>query len=170
MGEVFEGTLTGEGLSVGIVVARFNEMITQQLLAGAQRQLRRLGLREEDIDVAWVPGSYELSTAALALARTGRYQAIICLGCIIRGATSHYDHVAAAATAGVQQVALQTGLPVIFGVLTTETIEQALERAGTKAGNRGADAAVAAVEMARLLSLIANGVACGKSEASDPAS
>ncbi len=155
MGKVFEGTLTGEGLRIGIVIARFNETITQQLLAGAQRQLRRLGLHEEDIDVAWVPGSYELGTAALAMARTERYQAIICLGCIIRGATSHYDHVAAAAAAGIQQAALQTGLPVIFGVLTTENIEQALERSGMKAGNRGADAAVAAVEMARLLPQIA---------------
>jgi 6,7-dimethyl-8-ribityllumazine synthase len=154
MGKLFEGTLRGEGLRVGIVVARFNETVTRLLLAGAEQQLRRLGVSEADIDVAWVPGSYELAAAALTLAHTGRYQALICLGCIIRGETSHYEHVAAAASSGIQQVALQTGLPVIFGVLTTENIEQAMERSGTKAGNRGADAAGAAIEMARLFAQI----------------
>lgn len=157
MGAVFEGGLAGEGLRIGIIVARFNEAITQQLLAGAERQLRRLGVLEQDVDIAWVPGSYELATAAQMMARTKRYDAVVCLGCIIRGATTHHDHVAAAATSGIQQVALQTGLPVIFGVLTTENIEQALERSGIKAGNRGADAAQAAVEMVHLLRQIGEG-------------
>lgn len=146
-----EGTLVGGGLRIGIVVARFNELITRQLLDGCTSALRRHGVAEATIEVAWVPGSFELGTAALALARSGRVDAVVCLGCIIRGATSHYDHVAAAATSGVQQASLQTGVPCIFGVLTTENQEQAFDRAGIKAGNRGADAALAAIEMATVL-------------------
>jgi 6,7-dimethyl-8-ribityllumazine synthase len=146
-----EGSLVGSGLRVGIVVARFNELITRQLLDGCTSALRRHGVADAAIEVAWVPGSFELGTAALALARSGRVDAVVCLGCIIRGATSHYDHVAAAATSGVQQAGLQTGVPCIFGVLTTENQEQAFDRAGIKAGNRGADAAVAAIEMATVL-------------------
>jgi 6,7-dimethyl-8-ribityllumazine synthase len=146
-----EGSLVGSGLRIGIVVARFNELITRQLLDGCTSALRRHGVAEAAIEVAWVPGSFELGTAALALARSGRVDAVVCLGCIIRGATSHYDQVAAAATSGVQQAGLQTGIPCIFGVLTTENQEQAFDRAGIKAGNRGADAAVAAIEMATVL-------------------
>jgi 6,7-dimethyl-8-ribityllumazine synthase len=146
-----EGSLVGNGLRIGIVVARFNELITRQLLDGCTSALRRHGVAEATIEVAWVPGSFELGTAALALARSGRVDAVVCLGCIIRGATSHYDQVAAAATSGVQQAGLQTGIPCIFGVLTTENQEQAFDRAGIKAGNRGADAAVAAIEMATVL-------------------
>lgn len=149
-----EGTLVGSGLRVGVIVARFNELITRQLLDGCLAALRRHGVAPDDVEVAWVPGSFELGTAGLALARTGRVDAVICLGCIIRGATSHYDHVAAAATSGVQQVSIQTGLPCIFGVVTAENHEQAFDRAGIKAGNRGADAAVAAIEMATLLRAI----------------
>ena len=148
---VHEGTLVGHGLRIGIVVARFNELITRQLLDGCLAALRRHGVDPGAVEVAWVPGSFELGTAGLALAKSGRVDVVICLGCIIRGATSHYDHVAAAATTGVQQVALQTGLPCIFGVVTAENHEQAFDRAGIKAGNRGADAAVAAIEMATLL-------------------
>jgi len=143
--------LVGTGLRIGIVVGRFNELITQQLLAGCESALRRHGVCDGDVEVAWVPGSFELGTAALALATSKRVDAVICLGCIIRGATSHYDHVAAAATSGVQHVGLQTGIPCIFGVVTAENHEQAFDRAGIKAGNRGADAATAAIEMATLL-------------------
>ena len=149
-----EGTLVGGGLRVGIVVARFNELITRQLLDGCTTALRRHGVATDDTEIAWVPGSFELGMAALALARTGRVDAVVCLGCVIRGATSHYDHVAAAATSGVQQASLQTGVPCIFGVITTENQEQAFDRAGIKAGNRGADAAVAAIEMATVLQSI----------------
>ena len=146
-----EGDLIGNGVRVGIVVARFNELITRQLLDGCTSALRRHGVDTNDVEIAWVPGSFELGTAALALARSGRVDAVICLGCVIRGATSHYDHVASAATNGVLQAGLQTGVPCIFGVLTTENQEQAFDRAGVKAGNRGADAAAAAIEMATLL-------------------
>jgi 6,7-dimethyl-8-ribityllumazine synthase len=149
--KVYEGSLVGSGLRVGVVVARFNELITQQLLAGCEAALRRHGVENEHVEVAWVPGSFELGTVALALAKSGRFDAVICLGCIIRGATSHYDHVAAAATSGVQHVGLHTGIPCIFGVLTAENHEQAFDRAGIKAGNRGSDAAIAAIEMATLL-------------------
>lgn len=148
---VVEGSLQGNGLRVAVVVARFNELITRSLLDGCLRALRRLGCREDDTMVAWVPGSFELGTAAMALAKSMRYDAVICLGCVIRGDTSHYDHVTAAATAGVARVGAETGLPCIFGVLTADNHEQAFDRAGIKAGNRGADAAVAAIEMATLM-------------------
>ena len=148
---IFEGQLVGTGLRFAIVVSRWNELITSRLLEGARDGLRRHGVAEDAIDVAWVPGSFELPLICKRMAESGRYDAIIALGAVIRGATSHYDHVAGAATSGVAQVGLQTGVPCIFGVVTTENIEQAIERAGTKAGNKGFDAATAAIEMATLL-------------------
>ena len=148
---IFEGRLVGTGLHFAIVVSRWNELITSRLLEGARDGLRRHGVAEDAIDVAWVPGSFELPLICKQMAESGRYDAIIALGAVIRGATSHYDHVAGAATSGVAQVGLQTGVPCIFGVVTTENIEQAIERAGTKAGNKGFDAATAAIEMATLL-------------------
>ena len=138
-------------MRVAVVAARFDELITRSLLDGCLRALLRHGCREEDTTVVWVPGSFELGTVAMALAKSMRYDAIICLGCIIRGATSHYDHVASAATAGVARVGIETGVPCIFGVLTTENNEQAFDRAGIKGGNRGADAASSAIEMAALM-------------------
>jgi len=143
--------LSAEGLRFAIVVSRFNELITSQLLQGALEGLRRHGARDEQITVAWVPGSFEIPLVAQRLAKSGRFDAVIAIGAVIRGATPHFDYVAGAAASGISQAALQTGVPVIFGVLTTDTIEQALERAGTKAGNRGWDAAVTAIEMANLL-------------------
>lgn len=148
---MFEGRLVGTGLRFAIVVSRWNELITNRLLEGARDGLRRHGVAEDAIDVVWVPGSFELPLICKHMAESGRYDAIIALGAVIRGATSHYDHVAGAATSGVAQVGLQTGVPCIFGVITTENIEQAIERAGTKAGNKGFDAATAAIEMATLL-------------------
>jgi 6,7-dimethyl-8-ribityllumazine synthase len=154
MGRRFEGHLVGAGLHFGIVVARFNGLITSKLLDGAMDGLIRHGVRDEDVDVAWVPGSFEIPVAAKRMAQTGRYDAVLCLGAVIRGATPHFDYVAAEASKGIAAVALQTGVPIIFGVLTTDTIEQAIERAGTKAGNKGYDAAVTAIEMANLLRAI----------------
>jgi len=150
----FEGTFIGTGLRVAIAVSRWNELITTRLLEGALDGLRRHGVGEDAVDVAWVPGSFELPLVCRRLADTRRYDAVIALGAVIRGATSHYDHVAGAATSGVAQVGLQTGVPCIFGVITTENIEQAIERAGTKAGNKGFEAAATAVEMANLLRAI----------------
>jgi 6,7-dimethyl-8-ribityllumazine synthase len=155
----FEGTLVGTGLRIALVVSRWNELITTRLLEGARDGLRRHGVAEDAVDVAWVPGSFELALACRRLAESGRYDAVIALGAVIRGATSHYDHVAGAATSGVAQVGLQTGVPCIFGVITTENIEQALERAGTKAGNKGFEAATAAIEMATLLRAFEQAVA-----------
>jgi 6,7-dimethyl-8-ribityllumazine synthase len=154
--EVVEGKLTAEGLAFGIVVSRFNDFITKALLEGALDALRRHGAEESRVTVAWVPGSVEIPIAAQALAKSGRYDALITLGCVIRGATSHYDHVASAVTSGVSRVALESGLPVAFGVLTVESIEQGIERAGSKAGNKGAEAALVAVEMANLLKQLKN--------------
>jgi 6,7-dimethyl-8-ribityllumazine synthase len=154
MARQLDGNLDGHGLRVGIVVARFNELITSQLLAGARDGLRRHGVSDDEVDVAWTPGALEIPIVAQALARSGRYEAIICLGAVIRGATAHFDYVAAGVANGVSRVALEAGLPVIFGVLTTDTIEQALERAGTKQGNKGWDAAVAAIETANVLRAI----------------
>lgn len=151
MGRRFEGQLIGTGLRVGIVVARFNDFITSRLLEGALDGLRRHGVAEGDVDVAWVPGSFEIPIVAKKLAQSGRYSGVICLGAVIRGATPHFDYVAGEVSKGIAAVALQTGVPVIFGVLTTDTIEQAIERAGTKAGNKGYDAAVTVIEMANLL-------------------
>jgi 6,7-dimethyl-8-ribityllumazine synthase len=146
----YEGALDGRGLRIGIVVARFNGFITSSLLAGARDALLRHGIAEGNIDVAWVPGSFEVPWGARRLAAQGRYDAIVCLGCLIRGATSHYDLIASEAAKGIAAVSRETGVPAIFGIVTAENIEQAIERAGTKQGNKGADAAVAAIEMANL--------------------
>ncbi|MFB5661590.1 6,7-dimethyl-8-ribityllumazine synthase [Alteribacillus sp. HJP-4] len=150
MGNVYEGNLVGTDLRVGIVVGRFNEFITSKLLGGAEDTLIRHGVKKEDIDTAWVPGAFEIPFAAKKLAESGKYDAIITLGTVIRGSTPHFDYVCGEAAKGVGGLSLQTGVPVIFGVLTTNTIEQAVERAGTKAGNKGAEAASAAIEMANL--------------------
>jgi 6,7-dimethyl-8-ribityllumazine synthase len=148
---VYEGHLIGEGLRIGIVVSRFNEFISNKLLSGALDALRRHGVAEQDIDVAWVPGAFELPLVARKLAASERYQAIICLGAVIRGATPHFEYVAGESAKGIAQVSLQTGLPVIYGVVTADTLEQAIERAGTKMGNKGWDAGEAALEMANLM-------------------
>ena len=149
--KVLEGKLTAEGLRIGIVAARFNEFITNKLLGGAVDALVRHGAKEADITLAWVPGAFEIPLAAQKMAGSGKFDAVICLGAVIRGSTPHFDYVAGEVTKGVAQVTLQTGVPTIFGVLTTENIEQAIERAGTKAGNKGFDAAMTAIEMANLL-------------------
>lgn len=149
-----EGKLQAEGLKVAIVVARFNEFITSKLLGGATDMLLRHGAEEENITIAWVPGAFEIPLVAQKLAASKKYDAVICLGAVIRGATSHYDYVCSEVSKGIAHVSLQTGVPVAFGVLTTENIEQAVERAGTKAGNKGADAAVSAIEMVNLLKSI----------------
>lgn len=148
---VVEGMLSAQGLTFGIVVSRWNEFLTKELLEGALDSLRRHGADSAQITVAWVPGSFEIPLALQTMARSGRYDALLALGCIIRGATTHYDHIASAVTSGVSRVALETGLPISFGVLTVESIEQGVERAGSKAGNKGAEAALVAVEMAALL-------------------
>ena len=148
--KTFEGRLVAEGLKVGIIVARFNEFIGSKLLSGAIDGLVRHGRNEEDIEVAWVPGAFEIPVAAQRMAQSKKYDAIICLGAVIKGATSHYDYVCAEVSKGVASVSLQFGLPVMFGVLTTDNIEQAIERAGTKAGNKGYDCALSAIEMANL--------------------
>ena len=149
--KVLEGKLTAEGLRIGIVAARFNEFITNKLLGGAVDALVRHGAKEADITLAWVPGAFEIPLAAQKMAGSGKFDAVICLGAVIRGSTPHFDYVAGEVTKGVAQVTLQTGVPTIFGVLTTENIEQAIVRAGTKAGNKGFDAAMTAIEMANLL-------------------
>ncbi|MDI6768132.1 MAG: 6,7-dimethyl-8-ribityllumazine synthase [Anaerolineales bacterium] len=151
MGQTFEGRLIGEGLRFAVVVSRFNEFISGKLLEGARDAMRRHGVADEGVDVTWVPGSLEIPLVAKRLAESGRYHAIVCLGAIIRGATPHFDYVAAETAKGVAAVGLSTGVPTIFGVLTTDTIEQAIERAGTKAGNKGFAAAASAIEMANLL-------------------
>lgn len=151
MGRQFEGTLLGEGLRFGIVVARFNEFITSRLLDGAKDALTRHGVKNDDVDVAWTPGSFEIPLVARKMAASGRYQGVICLGAVIRGATPHFEYVAAEVSKGVARAGLDTGVPVIYGVITAETLEQAIERAGTKEGNRGFAAATNAIEMANLL-------------------
>jgi len=150
-GRVFEGFLKGEGLRFGIVVSRFNEFIGSRLLAGAKDCLTRHGVAAGDVDVAWVPGALEIPLVAQRMAAGNKYDAVICLGAVIRGATPHFDYVAGEVAKGVARVQLDSGIPVIFGVLTTDNIEQAVERAGTKSGNKGWDAAASAVEMADLL-------------------
>lgn len=150
----FEGTLVARGIKVGIVAARFNEFITSKLLSGALDGLRRHDVEEEDIDVAWVPGAFEIPLVAQKMAQSDAYDAVICLGAVIRGTTSHYDLVCNEVAKGVAQVGLKTGKPVMFGVVTTDTIEQAIERAGTKAGNKGFDCAVGAIEMVNLLAAV----------------
>ncbi|MEC1260469.1 6,7-dimethyl-8-ribityllumazine synthase [Bacillus swezeyi] len=145
-----EGHVIGTDLKIGIVVSRFNDFITSKLLSGAEDTLIRHGVKSDDIDVAWVPGAFELPLIAKKMAETKKYDAVITLGTVIRGATSHYDYVCNEAAKGIAGSSMSTGVPVIFGVVTTETIEQAIERAGTKAGNKGAEAALAAIEMANL--------------------
>ena len=151
MNKIFEGMLLGKGLKFGVVVSRFNELITKKLLEGAQDALLRHGVNEGDIDIAWVPGAFEIPLVAKKLADTKRYDAIICLGAVIRGATPHFEYIASEVAKGIARVGLDTGLPVSYGIVTADTLEQAIERAGTKAGNRGFDAAVDAIEMANLL-------------------
>lgn len=150
MSKSYEGTLLGEGLSFGIVLSRFNEFITTRLLEGAQDALVRHGVKEGDIEVARTPGAFEIPLIAKKMAESGKYAAIICLGAVIRGGTPHFEYIASEVTKGIAQVSLQTGLPVIYGVITADTLEQAIERAGTKMGNAGFDAAVSAIEMANL--------------------
>ena len=150
MGKTFEAQLIGTGLKVGIVVGRFNELITSKLLGGAIDGLKRHGVDDSNIDIAWVPGAFELPFLAKKMANAKEYDAIICLGTVIRGATTHYDYVCNEAAKGIASVSLETGVPIIFGVVTTENIEQAIERAGTKSGNKGYDSAVSAIEMANL--------------------
>ncbi len=151
MAHYIEGSLQGAGKKLGIVVARFNSFIAEKLLEGAIDSLVRSGVNDDDIDVARVPGAFEIPLVAQKMARSGRYDAIIVLGAVIRGATPHFDYVAGEVAKGTAQVMLDSGVPVLFGVLTTESIEQAVERAGTKAGNKGSDVAVAALEMINLL-------------------
>ena len=153
----YSGQLRGDGLRVAIVCGRFNDLITERLLAGARDGLVRHGVDEASITEVWVPGAFELPMVALRLASSGEYDAIICLGAVIRGATGHYEHVAGQCAAGIQRAQMDTGVPVVFGVLTTDTIEQAIERAGTKAGNKGFEAASTAIEMADLLRQLPKG-------------
>ncbi|MET3575196.1 6,7-dimethyl-8-ribityllumazine synthase [Bhargavaea ullalensis] len=149
-----EGNLIGTGLKIGIVAGRFNDFITHSLVDGALDALRRHGVEEEDITVAYAPGAFEIPLVSQKMAANGKYDAVITLGAVIRGATAHFDYVCSEAAKGVARVSAETGIPVIFGVLTTDTIEQAVERAGTKAGNKGVESAVAAIEMANLVRLI----------------
>ena len=150
MPTTYEGNLIGTNLKIGIVVSRFNGFITTKLLDGALDSLKRHGVNLDDVDVFWTPGAFEIPATAKRLAEKGKYDAIVCLGAVIRGATPHFDYVANESAKGIAQVGLNTGVPVIYGVITTDTIEQAIERAGTKAGNKGAEAAVTAIEMANL--------------------
>jgi len=151
MSKRFEGMLLGKGLKFGLVVSRFNEFFSKKLLDGAQDALVRHGVNEEDIDVAWTPGSFEIPLIAQKLAESKKYNAIICLGAVIRGGTPHFEYIAAEVTKGIAQVTMNTGVPVIYGIITADTLEQAVERSGTKAGNKGFDAAVSAIEMANLV-------------------
>jgi len=148
---MYEGKLISEGLRYGIILGRFNEFIGAKLLGGALDALKRHGVEENEIEIAWVPGAFEIPLTAKKMVKTNKYDAIICLGAVIRGSTPHFDYVSSEVTKGIASVSLETEVPVIFGVLTTDTIEQAIERAGTKAGNKGYDAAVTAIEMANLL-------------------
>ena len=148
---VFEGNLISKGIKVGIVAARFNEFITSKLIGGAMDGLTRHGVQEDEVHLVWVPGAFEIPLVASKLAKSGKYDAVICLGAVIRGSTSHYDYVCAEVSKGIATVSLDSQIPVLFGVLTTDTIEQAIERAGTKAGNKGYDCALSAVEMVNLI-------------------
>ena len=152
--KTYEGSLVAGKMKVGIVAARFNEFITSKLLGGALDGLSRHGVEEDDIDLAWVPGAFEIPLIASRMAKSGKYDAVICLGAVIRGSTSHYDYVCAEVSKGIAAVSLNSDVPVMFGVLTTDTIEQAIERAGTKAGNKGYDCALGAVEMVNLIRAI----------------
>lgn len=158
MANIYEGQLRGENLNFAIVVGRFNEFISMRLLEGALDALRRHGAAEERIHIAWVPGAFEIPLVAKKMAESHRFDAVICLGAVIRGATPHFDFVATEVAKGIAQVALQSGVPTIFGVLTTDNIEQAVERAGTKAGNKGFAAAMSAMEMANLTRVLTEGI------------
>jgi 6,7-dimethyl-8-ribityllumazine synthase len=157
----FSGDFSAPSGRFAVVASRFNSLVTEALLSGCCDAFARHGVGEEKIDVAWVPGSFEVPLVARALAETGKYAAVVCLGCVIRGETGHYDHVAGQTAAGVMSAGLNTGVPVIFGILTTETVEQALNRSGLKAGNKGAESAMAAIEMVNLLKAIREGVKDG---------
>lgn len=148
--KLLEGGFCGEGMKIAIVASRFNEFITSKLVSGADDCLRRHGVADDDIECAWVPGAYEVPMIAKKLAASGRYDAVICVGAVIRGATSHYDYVCSETAKGIAAASMETGVPVLFGILTTDTIEQAIERAGTKAGNKGYDCAMSALEMVNL--------------------
>ena len=154
--KVLEGNLVAEGLKIGIVAARFNEFIVSKLIGGAEDALKRHGVREEDIELAWVPGAFEIPLIAQKMAHSKKYDAVICLGAVIKGATSHYDYVCAEVSKGIATVSLNSNIPVMFGVLTTDSIEQAIERAGTKAGNKGYDVAVSAIEMCNVIKTLEN--------------
>lgn len=150
MGKVIEGELVVKGKRFGLILSRFNDFITQRLKDGAEDTLKRHGVKDEEIEVVWVPGSFEIPAVALKMARSGRYDGIICLGCVIRGDTPHFDYIASEAAKGIAQVNFTTNVPTIFGIITADNIEQAVERAGTKAGNKGRDAALSAIEMVNL--------------------
>jgi len=151
MSKNYEGMLLGKGLKFGLVVSRFNEFITRRLLEGAEDALLRHDVNKDDIEVAWVPGTFEIPLIAKKLAQTKKYDAVMCLGAVIRGDTPHFEYITSEVTKGIAKVGLETGLPVIYGIITADTLEQAIERAGTKAGNRGFQAAVSAIEMANLV-------------------
>jgi 6,7-dimethyl-8-ribityllumazine synthase len=155
MKKVYQGALLAQGLKFALVVSRFNEFISSRLLDGAQDALLRHGAKEEDIEIAWTPGSFEIPLIAQKMAESKKYSAVICLGVIIRGGTPHFDYIAAEASKGIAKVSLDSGVPVIFGIITADTLEQAIERAGVKEGNMGAKAAVGAIEMANLLKSLA---------------
>ena len=152
--KTLEGKLVAEGAKVAIVASRFNEFITSKLIGGAVDGLKRHNVEDDDITLAWVPGAFEIPVIAKKLAESGKYDAVICVGAVIRGSTSHYDYVCAEVSKGIATVSMNTGVPVLFGVLTTDTIEQAIERAGTKAGNKGYDCALSAIEMIKLIKMI----------------
>ena len=154
--KVLEGNLVAEGLKIWIVAARFNEFIVSKLIGGAEDALKRHGVREDDIELAWVPGAFEIPLIAQKMAHSKKYDAVICLGAVIKGATSHYDYVCAEVSKGIATVSLNSNIPVMFGVLTTDSIEQAIERAGTKAGNKGFDVAVSAIEMCNVIKTLEN--------------
>jgi 6,7-dimethyl-8-ribityllumazine synthase len=155
------GDFAARGRRFAVAASRFNELVVRKLLDGAVECLRAHGVADDDLDVAWVPGSFELPLVALSLARSGGYDAVICLGAVIRGETAHFDHVAGQASTGIREAAQETGVPVVFGVLTTDTLEQAVDRAGGKHGNKGWDAAMAAMEMASLLEQLPKGAGSG---------
>ena len=154
--KVLEGNLVAEGLKIGIVAARFNEFIVSKLIGGAEDALKRHGVREDDIELAWVPGAFEIPLIAQKMAHSKKYDAVICLGAVIKGSTPHYDYVCAEVSKGIATVSLNSNIPVMFGVLTTDSIEQAIERAGTKAGNKGFDVAVSAIEMCNVIKTLEN--------------
>jgi 6,7-dimethyl-8-ribityllumazine synthase len=154
MGKCFKGMLMGEGLRFGLVISRFNEFITNKLLDGAQDALNRHGVKEDDIETAWVPGSFEIPLVAKKMAEIKRFDAVICLGVLVRGATPHFEYIAAEVTKGIAKISLEADLPVVYGIVTADTLEQAIERAGSKAGNKGFDAAVTAIETVNLIKSI----------------